>query len=161
MCLLHRLTYYLSNFLQRIFNCWHCHLNSWFRDICFLLCCPACHFLLNNVSDLSHIKKGQKSINLEGMCSFPIGTFWSLLWLLLARGRAQPSESLSNWRSGMVSANVPSRILLLVGVFLYVFLAGCVSFHTNHRSASAGIFKQENVKIVVIFYEIDGSRQRE
>lgn len=34
-----------------------------------------------------------------------------------------------------------SRILL-VGVFLYVFLAGCVSFRMNYRSTSAGIFKQ-------------------
>lgn len=35
-----------------------------------------------------------------------------------------------------------SRILLLIGVFLYVFLAGCISFYMNHRSTSAGIFKQ-------------------
>lgn len=79
---------------------------------------------------------------------------------------AQPPEVLSDLDSGMVSAHVPSRILLLVGVFLYVFLAGCTSFHTHHRSASAGIFKTDNFsinrkmsKLWSLFYEIDGSRE--
>ena len=39
-------------------------------------------------------------------------------------------------------SNCAEQDLLLVGVFLYVFLAGCVAFHMSHRSTSAGIFKQ-------------------
>lgn len=35
---------------------------SGFGDPCFLLCCPACHFLLNNVSDLPTSKRATKAV---------------------------------------------------------------------------------------------------
>lgn len=35
---------------------------SGFGDPCFLLCCPACHFLLNNVSDLPTSERATKAV---------------------------------------------------------------------------------------------------